>query len=52
MVGCPVLERLDAHISEMRVTTRAMVDEHRADPRLMYAMLQDHGVRIRALAEP
>jgi hypothetical protein len=44
-----VLERLDAHIHEVRVTTKAIVDEHRADRRLMYAMLQDHGIRIRAL---
>lgn len=44
-----VIERLDAHISEMRLTTQAIVAEHRADRRLMYAMLQDHGIRIRAL---
>lgn len=30
-----VLERLDAHIHEMRVTTEAIVKEHRADRRLI-----------------
>lgn len=44
-----LMERMDAHAQEMRVWTKAIVDEHRADRRLMYAMLQDHGVRIRAL---
>ncbi len=44
-----VIERLDATTREMRMTTRAMQLEHRADRRLMYAILKDHGVRIRAL---
>ena len=44
-----LMERMDAHAQEMRVWTKAIVDEHRADRRLMYAMLQDHGIRIRAL---
>jgi uncharacterized coiled-coil protein SlyX len=46
-----VLERLDAHAGEMRVTVKAIVEEHRADRRLMYSMLHDHGVRIRALEQ-
>ena len=44
-----VIERLDATTREMRMTTRAMQLEHRADRRLMYAILKDHGVRIRAI---
>ena len=44
-----VLERIDAHNREMRVWTEAIVNEHRADRRLMYAMLGDHRVRIQAL---
>ena len=44
-----VIERLDATTREMRMTTRAMQLEHRADRRLMYSILKDHGVRIRAL---
>ena len=44
-----VIERLDATTREMRMTTRAMQLEHRADRRPMYAILKDHGVRIRAL---
>ena len=44
-----VIERLDATTREMRMTTRAMQLEHRADRRLMYAILKDHGVRRRAL---
>lgn len=44
-----LLERLDAHIREMRVTTEAIVNEHRADRRLMYSMLGDHRIRIGAL---
>ncbi len=46
-----VLERLDAHTREMRVWTEAIVNEHRADRRLMYAMLGDHRVRIEALEQ-
>jgi len=46
-----VLERLDAHTREMRVWTEAIVKEHRADRRLMYAMLGDHRVRIQALEQ-
>ena len=46
-----VLERIDAHTREMRVWTEAIVKEHRADRRLMYAMLGDHRVRIEALEQ-
>jgi uncharacterized coiled-coil protein SlyX len=46
-----VLERIDVHIREMRVWTEAIVKEHRADRRLMYAMLGDHRVRIQALEQ-
>ena len=46
-----VLERIDAHTHEMRVWTEAIVNEHRADRRLMYAMLGDHRVRIQALEQ-
>ena len=46
-----VLERLDAHTREMRVWTEAIVQEHRADRRLMYAMLGDHRIRIQALEQ-
>ena len=46
-----VLERIDAHTREMRVWTEAIVKEHRADRRLMYAMLGDHRVRIQALEQ-
>ena len=46
-----VLERLDAHNREMRVWTEAIVNEHRADRRLMYSMLGDHRVRIEALEQ-
>jgi hypothetical protein len=31
----------------MRRTTDAIVKEHRADRRLMFSILQDHGIRIR-----
>ena len=44
-----VLERIDGLSRELRVTTEAIVQEHRADRRLMYVMLADHGVRISAL---
>ena len=44
-----VLERIDGLSRELRVTTEAIVQEHRADRRLMYAMLADHGTRISAL---
>jgi uncharacterized coiled-coil protein SlyX len=46
-----VLERIDAHSREMRVWTEAIVNEHRADRRLMYSMLGDHRVRIEALEQ-
>ena len=46
-----VLERLDAHTRETRVWTEAIVNEHRADRRLIYAMLGDHRIRIEALEQ-
>jgi uncharacterized coiled-coil protein SlyX len=47
-----VLDYLVAFRAEMRRTTTAMRKEHRADRRLMYAVLHDHTVRLRALEGP
>ena len=44
-----VLEHLDAFQGEMRRTTDAIVKEHRADRALIFEILKDHGLRIRAI---
>jgi hypothetical protein len=44
-----VLKRSDAAVDELRRTTAAMRREHKADRRLMFSILKDHGVRLRVI---
>lgn len=44
-----VLEHLAASMAEMRRMNVAMRKEHWADRRVIYAILKDHGIRVRLL---